>query len=253
MDSARRSLGSSFVEVMRFPWRQPHHSMVDIEQRRARLEAYLSVLFTQNMSLQTHALTQQFFIESDCADPSMGLEVLPQAPASRARPRTSTPPRAEGDGAVTSRFVMSPMKHLLTIIVACDTEAAMAQTNTCASQAAQAALETAQQALGGDLSDTRLISLAGAAPFPVAQAVAQAFMRAMGEVRGRPAVSTEPNLQLLRALHFHDAAGEGVLSTFRMGQILGQLGVHLPPDIASDLLLQVTRSERCSIFHGVPP
>ena len=63
--------GSGLVEVVRFPWRRPHHSMVDTEQRRVLLEAYLSMLFTHNAALQTHPRTVQFLTRTDAADPSM--------------------------------------------------------------------------------------------------------------------------------------------------------------------------------------
>lgn len=63
--------GSGLVEVVRFPWRRPHHSMVDTEQRRVLLEAYLSMLFTHNGALQTHPRTIQFLTQTDAADPSM--------------------------------------------------------------------------------------------------------------------------------------------------------------------------------------
>ena len=71
-----------------------------------------------------------------------------------------------------------------------------------------------------------------------AVAVGQALVEELGDESGYPAVTTEPNLQLLRALHYHDQAGTGLVSAFRMGQVLSQLGVHIAPEVASDLLLQ---------------
>ncbi len=57
-------------------------------------------------------------------------------------------------------------------------------------------------------------------------------------MRGRPAFASEPNLQLLRAFHYHDKTGEGLISTFAVGSVLGQLGVQMPSSLTSDLLLQ---------------
>ena len=45
--------------------------MVDTEQRRVLLEAYLSMLFTHNTALQTHPRAIQFLTRTDAADPSM--------------------------------------------------------------------------------------------------------------------------------------------------------------------------------------
>lgn len=78
----------------------------------------------------------------------------------------------------------------------------------------------------------------GIAPPAVSAACHQALVQELGPARGQPAFSDEPNLQLLRSLHAGDASGEGLVSSLSLGASLSQLGVHLSPEVTSDILLQ---------------
>ena len=55
--SMAKVLGAPLVEVGWFPWRNVHHSLVNVDARRRKLEAYMSMLFTHNQALQSHPLT----------------------------------------------------------------------------------------------------------------------------------------------------------------------------------------------------
>jgi len=244
--SMKAAMGSALVEVVRFPWRRPHHSMVDTEQRRVLLEAYLSMLFAHNTALQTHPRAIQFLMRTDAADPSMGVAMSPSSdalnikpPRHRANGRAHPHKGGGGGESVSARFVVSPTKRLITVVVDVPASAASGGSlSHAASVAAQLAVEKLRVASHNDLVDAKLISIEGVAPLAVAVSVGQALVEELGDESGYPAVTTEPNLQLLRAFHYHDQAGTGLVSAFRMGQVLSQLGVHVAPEVASDLLLQ---------------
>mmetsp|Transcript_87860 Transcript_87860/g.250340 ORF Transcript_87860/g.250340 Transcript_87860/m.250340 type:complete len:428 (-) Transcript_87860:606-1889(-) len=218
--------------------------MVDTEQRRVLLEAYLSMLFTHNAALQTHPRTIQFLTRTDAADPSMGVVMSPSSDALDIKPPRRGQPHPHsgasgGQDSVSARFVVSPTKRLITVVVDIPASAASGGAISHASStAAQLTIEKLRIASHNDLIDAKLISIEGVAPLAAAVAVGQALVEELGDESGYPAVTTEPNLQLLRALHYHDQAGTGLVSAFRMGQVLSQLGVHIAPEVASDLLLQ---------------
>lgn len=81
-------------------------------------------------------------------------------------------------------------------------------------------------------------------------AVEFALNRELG-TRAKPSFNDEPNLQLLRAFHHADQSGEGVLRADVLKTLLRNLGVHLPPEITSDLLLQsYVHGETSALWNG---
>lgn len=243
----------ALYDVVYFPWKMPHHAMVDINYRKSKLEAYLSLLFGQNAELQQHPDTLEFLTHSDACDLSIGVLCNTAAPSggmpTRANNRRAS--REDGSGETASgRFVVSPTKRLITVVI--DVSAAavrVGREQECAATAGRLTVDKLRQATHGDLADARVIALMGLAPLSVVQNVSQAICGELGEARGAPALSTEPNMQLLRAFHYHDKAGTGLLPSFTMGRILTQLGVLLPPEVATDLLQQaVVDGETCALW-----
>lgn len=77
-----------------------------------------------------------------------------------------------------------------------------------------------------------------------------ALNRELG-TRATPFFNDEPNLQLLRAFHHADQSGEGVLKADVLKLLLKNLGVHVPPEVISDLLLQsYVHGETSALWHG---
>jgi hypothetical protein len=95
-----------------FPWRNLHHSLVNVEQRRAKLEAYLGMLFTHNQAMQSHPLTLSFFSRSGAADIQMGVIVPPPI-----KPLSAyNAMQQASESAVTARSVVSTSKRLVSTL-----------------------------------------------------------------------------------------------------------------------------------------
>jgi len=206
-----KALGRPLIEVGWFPWRNVHHSMVNVEQRRGKLEGYMRMLFDHNTDLQSHPLTLAFFACSGAADLSVGVAVPPPRLTSKQAARRGAPAAAQGGAGnepVTARAVVSPSKRLVTVVVDVELAAGLGDPEACARTAAQKLVQKLAEAVrGDDASELRVLSLEGVAPLPVARACGEALASELGAARGRPALCDEPNLQLLRALHHVDASG----------------------------------------------
>lgn len=150
------ALGAPLVEVGWFPWRNLHHSLVNVDTRRAKLEAYLGMLFTHNQAMQDHPLTLSFFSRSGAADIQVGVVVPPPIKSLSSYNAL----QQASDNSVTARSVVSVTKRLITVVVDIDIATGLSQPLKCAKEASElltAKLKTATH--GDDMSDLRIISL----------------------------------------------------------------------------------------------